>query len=219
MTVELAAGVLCWRRARDGLEVLLVHRPRYDDWSWPKGKAHDGEPLTQTAVREAAEETGLAVALGRPLGEVRYRLSDGRRKQVTYWVATARTRGPGLGPQAPDEVDGLAWLPVGEARALLTRQSDTAPLDRLEAHELAGALQTVPVVVLRHGTSGPGTRGRARTPTARWSPPAVARPAVSSNCWPPGPPSGSSARRGAAASRRSRRSRPRRASTSVARTR
>jgi 8-oxo-dGTP pyrophosphatase MutT (NUDIX family)/phosphohistidine phosphatase SixA len=155
MTVELAAGVLCWRRARDGLEVLLVHRPRYDDWSWPKGKAHDGEPLPQTAVREAAEETGLAVALGRPLGEVRYRLPNGRRKQVTYWAATLRTRGTGPGPQAPDEVDGLAWLPVGEARALLTRSSDTAPLDRLEAHERAGALDTVPVLVLRHGTSRP----------------------------------------------------------------
>ena len=155
MTAELAAGVLCWRRARDGLEVLLVHRPRYDDWSWPKGKAHDGEPLPQTAVREAAEETGLAVALGRPLGEVRYRLPSGRRKLVTYWAATPRTRGAGSGPLAPDEVDGLAWLPVAEARALLTRETDRDPLDRLEAHEQAGVLDTVPVLVLRHGTSRP----------------------------------------------------------------
>src|SRR6185312_1207066 len=75
--VEHAAGVLCWRRTREGLQVLLVHRPRYDDWSWPKGKVQDDEPLAVTAVREAAEETGLDVVLGRPLGDVRYRLPDG----------------------------------------------------------------------------------------------------------------------------------------------
>ena len=89
MTPELAAGVLCWRRARDGLEVLLVHRPRYDDWSWPKGKTRASEVLPVTAVREAAEETGLVVRLGRPLGQVRYLLEDGRPKEVTYWAAVS----------------------------------------------------------------------------------------------------------------------------------
>ena len=160
MTAEQAAGVLCWRRASsrpaDGLEVLLVHRPRYDDWSWPKGKAHTGEPLPCTAVREAAEETGLAVRLGRPLGVVRYRLPNGRRKHVTYWAAVPAGPDPaGRAWAAGGEVDGLAWLPVSEARALLTRATDAAPLDVLEEYERAGELDTVPLVVVRHGTSRP----------------------------------------------------------------
>jgi 8-oxo-(d)GTP phosphatase len=161
--IERAAGVLCWRRARDGLEVLLVHRPRYDDWSWPKGKVRDDEPLAATAVREAAEETGLEVVLGRPLGRIRYRLPDGRRKHVSYWAARpagvpAAERA--ANPEPPDdvlppEVDGVAWLPVQEARALLTRGSDTEPLLLLDRYEAEGVLATAPVLVVRHGTSRP----------------------------------------------------------------
>ncbi len=158
MNPELAAGVLCWRRARDGLEVLLVHRPRYDDWSWPKGKTRSAELLPVTAVREAAEETGHVVRLGRPLGQVRYLLEGGRPKEVTYWAAVP------TGVDAPEnatpenatpEVDGLAWLPVAEARAVLTRAADAAPLDVLEKHAAAGELDTVPLLVVRHGTSRP----------------------------------------------------------------
>jgi 8-oxo-dGTP pyrophosphatase MutT (NUDIX family)/phosphohistidine phosphatase SixA len=163
VTVELAAGVLCWRRATfgsHGLEVLLVHRPRYDDWSWPKGKVKDGEPLPRTAIREAAEETGLAVVLGRPLGDVRYRLPNSRRKHVAYWAATAvgpAVGGPGAegGTPAEPEVDKLAWLPLLEAERLLTRESDAGPLRALERAAAAGALTTVPVLVVRHGTSRP----------------------------------------------------------------
>ena len=166
MTIEEAAGVLCWRRSRQGLEVLLVHRPRYDDWSWPKGKTESGEPLPRTAVREAREETCLAVVLGRPLGDVRYRLPDGRRKRVAYWAATsASASAPRPGERADEsgerahepgaEVDRLAWLPVDQARARLTRRTDEAPLALLAEHEHAGTLATVPIVVLRHGTSRP----------------------------------------------------------------
>ena len=156
MTPEHAAGVLCWRPARDGLEVLLVHRPRYDDWSWPKGKVRAGEPLPRTAVREAAEESGLLVRLGRPLGQIRYRLPNGRPKEVTYWAAVpAGVRPAGGDTTAGGEVDGVAWLPVQEARALLTQAADAAPLDLLEEHAQAGELDTVPVLVVRHGTSRP----------------------------------------------------------------
>jgi 8-oxo-dGTP diphosphatase len=156
VTAEQAAGVLCWRRARDGLEVLLVHRPKYDDWSWPKGKARAGEPLPRTAAREAAEESGLLVRLGRPLGQVRYRLPSGRPKEVTYWAAVpAGVDHDGRDTTAGGEVDGVAWLPVAEARALLTRATDAAPLDVLEEHAEAGELDTVPVLVVRHGTSRP----------------------------------------------------------------
>jgi len=162
VTPEQAAGVLCWRQARDGLEVLLVHRPRYDDWSWPKGKTHPGEPLPRTAVREAAEETGLAVRLGRPLGQVRYPLPNGRPKEVTYWAAVPAgadafgdDASAGHDTSAGDEVDGVAWLPVAEARAVLTRGTDAGPLDVLEKHAAAGELDTAPLLVVRHGTSRP----------------------------------------------------------------
>jgi 8-oxo-(d)GTP phosphatase len=171
VTVEQAAGVLCWRRASSTpgeLEVLLVHRPRYDDWSWPKGKVKNGEPLPLTAVREAAEETGLGVVLGRPLGEVRYRLPTGRPKHVAYWAATAV--GPSAGDRAgeasgsqdadggtpaPPEVDELTWLPLREAEARLTGESDVGPLHALERFAAAGDLATAPVLILRHGTSRP----------------------------------------------------------------
>src|SRR5664280_1079435 len=83
-----AAGTVPWRR-RDGiLQVALVHRPKYDDWSWPKGKADPGELLPVTAVRETFEETGLRVCLGRPLSPTAYTVLDKRgavaRKQVAY---------------------------------------------------------------------------------------------------------------------------------------
>ena len=173
VTVEQAAGVLCWRRASsdaDGLEVLLVHRPRYDDWSWPKGKVKARESLPRTAVREAAEETGLDVVLGRPLGDIEYRLPDGRDKNVVYWAATAvgpaaadpaGDRGrPRRGRRAPapavgEEVDELAWLPLEEAAARLTREADVGPLRALERFAAAGELATAPVLVVRHGTSRP----------------------------------------------------------------
>jgi 8-oxo-dGTP diphosphatase len=174
VTVEQAAGVLCWRQGPDGLEVLLVHRPRYDDWSWPKGKVKDGEPLPCTAIREAAEESGLDVVLGRPLGEIRYPLPNGRPKHVAYWAATAvgpmaADRGdqsagggdpggePGAdgGTPAPPEIDAVTWLPLREAEARLTRKSDADPLRALERSAAAGALATAPVIVVRHGTSRP----------------------------------------------------------------
>src|SRR5271157_2597534 len=111
----LAAGAAIWRPAADtpqgspgagDAEVLLVHRPRYDDWSLPKGKSEPGEHILLTATREVAEETGLRVVLGRPLGPSLYQVS-GRPKHVSYWVA--RCAGS-LGFTAGHEVDDLAWL-------------------------------------------------------------------------------------------------------------
>ena len=74
----LTAGVLCWRRGRDGLQVLLVRSVAHDEWSWPKGRLESGETPAAAALRETAEETGLPVRLGVPLGSVGYRLPDGR---------------------------------------------------------------------------------------------------------------------------------------------
>jgi 8-oxo-dGTP diphosphatase len=96
-----AAGAVLWRPGEQGPEVALVHRPRYDDWSFPKGKCLPGEHVLITAVREVTEETGIGVILGRRLRTVRY-LSDGRPKQVDYWAArpAGRTR-PAAPPNIP----------------------------------------------------------------------------------------------------------------------
>ncbi|MGH8892668.1 MAG: NUDIX hydrolase, partial [Actinomycetes bacterium] len=103
-TVEAAGGVL-WRARDDGaVEVALVHRPKYDDWSLPKGKLDDAEHPLACALREIAEETGFAAVPGRPLGELRY-LAFGAPKRVRYWSCRAAS-----GAFVPGrEVDALAW--------------------------------------------------------------------------------------------------------------
>ncbi|MEU3448669.1 NUDIX hydrolase [Streptomyces thermolilacinus] len=101
------------------VELCLIHRPKYDDWSFPKGKLKPGEDLLAAAVREVREETGHACRPGVRLGTVRYRVRE-RRKEVTYWAAEA---GPGTFVPGK-EVDALRWLPPGEARDLLSQPQD-----------------------------------------------------------------------------------------------
>ncbi len=148
-----AAGVLCWRIGPDGLEVLLIHRPRYDDWSFPKGKLESGELLPECAVRELVEETGVIGVLGRPLPTVRYIDPKGAFKEVSYWAGRPVRTGPQLAPTT--EVDRSAWLPVSAARELLSQPSDVVPLDALIAFAADGELDTTPVLVIRHGTARP----------------------------------------------------------------
>jgi 8-oxo-dGTP pyrophosphatase MutT (NUDIX family) len=120
--VRAAGGVV----TRDG-EVLLVHRPRYDDWTFPKGKALAGESDEATALREVEEETGLRCALGDELPATSYVDSKGRPKRVRYW----RMR-PLAGAFAPHaEVDEIAWLSPAEAAERLTYPRDLALLDAL----------------------------------------------------------------------------------------
>jgi 8-oxo-dGTP diphosphatase len=121
-----AAGGIVLR----GDEVLVVHRPRYDDWSFPKGKARSPrESDAATALREVREETGLACELGEPLPDVTYTDSMGRPKVVRYWRMH-----PGEGRFEPgDEVDSVRWVSASEARRLLTYDHDRALLDALEA--------------------------------------------------------------------------------------
>lgn len=151
-----AAGAVCWRRRRDGegLEVLLVHRPAYDDWSWPKGKLDDDEQQAVAAVREVEEETGLSVTLGLPLPPARYRLGSGVDKQVAYWAAHVRT--PELPPvPRPDEVDRTEWVDTDEAGRRLTRRGDRVQLHALLEADAEGVLDTFGLLVLRHGHAHP----------------------------------------------------------------
>lgn len=152
-----AGGAIVWRTAGKHLEVLLVHRPRYDDWSWPKGKLDPGESLPACAVREVAEETGLGVVLGMALPGVRYRLDDGRLKDCHYWAArvvepdhaAVLARGA-VPPCDPREVDEVRWVRAKEARTLVTRPADRAPLDALTDLWEESLLDTRAFVVLRH---------------------------------------------------------------------
>jgi len=114
-TVEAAGGIV----ERDGL-LAVVHRPRYDDWSLPKGKLDKGESFEQAALREIEEETGLRCVLGDELETARYRDHRGRRKVVRYWRMTIES-----GAFAPnDEVDELRWLTPGDALDLLSYEHD-----------------------------------------------------------------------------------------------
>lgn len=116
-----AAGGLVTRPAGNGIEVLIVHRPRYDDWSLPKGKAEPGESDEDTARREVEEETGYRCALGEEVASQRYVDRHGRDKQVRYWRMTVQHEGAWA---ANDEVDGRCWLAPAEAVDLLTYDAD-----------------------------------------------------------------------------------------------
>ncbi|WP_314780224.1 NUDIX hydrolase [Actinomyces massiliensis] len=155
--VVRAAGALVWRERRGRLEVLLVHRPRYDDWSFPKGKVEPGESVRTCAVREVAEETGARIALGQPLETIRYKLSDGRRKRVHYWAAReladdepgARARAA-VAPASAREIDDVTWVRVKKARGMLTHAVDRDLLGSLVDLWEDGKLDTWTFVLVRH---------------------------------------------------------------------
>jgi 8-oxo-(d)GTP phosphatase len=149
----LAAGAVV---LRGGPEVLLVHRPKYDDWSFPKGKLERGEHVTAAAVREVQEETGLRIALGRPLARQSYPTSKGR-KTVHYWVGRAAESDDVSGYLANAEIDEVAWIPVDKALRLLTYPHDRDTLR--EAMERPK--RTRAVVVLRHAESRARSTWRA----------------------------------------------------------
>jgi len=154
-----AAGALVWRVRTGRMQVALVHRPRYRDWSWPKGKLDPGETVVQAAWREVAEETAHDVVLGVPLPGLEYPISDGRTKRVHYWAAQVAGRQdaaalrarPPVPRASTTEIDQVRWFDVDVAGQRLTRPEDAAPLVALvEAHR-KGRLDTRAVVVTRHG--------------------------------------------------------------------
>ena len=149
----LAAGAVLWRS--DGVtaepEVAVIHRPRYDDWSLPKGKVDRGETEPIAAVREVKEETGYTAHLGRRLAAVSYPV-DQRVKKVRYWAA--RQIDGDFSPN--DEVVELVWLPVSEAMKQVHYTHDRKVLRRFA--KLPADTQTV--LIVRHGTAGRKARYR-----------------------------------------------------------
>ena len=141
----LAAGAVVFRPGR---EVLLVHRPKYDDWSFPKGKLDRGEHPAAAAVREVEEETSLRVRLGPRLPSLHYAVPRGM-KTVHYWAARARVSTDVSRYLANAEVDQVAWVPYDKAMRLLSYPHDAELLER--AHEQRKKTQVV--VVLRHAES------------------------------------------------------------------
>jgi 8-oxo-(d)GTP phosphatase len=142
----LAAGAVVWRPASggpDAVEVLAVHRPKYGDWSLPKGKREPGEHVLLTAVREVEEETSVRPVLGPWLRTVEY-LARGRPKQVEYWSAV----GPGGQAAASHEIDEVAWLRWPQDREQLSYPHDAEVIASLQPRA------TVPLILLRHASAG-----------------------------------------------------------------
>ena len=144
-----AAGAVVTRKGGD---VLLVHRPKYDDWSFPKGKLDPGEHTVTAAVREVAEETGLDVRLGPALAPQRYRMSNGRWKAVDYWTARVVGSDDVSTYRVNEEIDAVEWVEWQAAMRRLTYPHDRDTL--AEARPLRRKSRAL--VVLRHG------RARAR---------------------------------------------------------
>lgn len=141
-----AAGAVLYRM--DGLHprIAVVHRPRYDDWSLPKGKVDPGESLPVTAVREIAEETGFTSVLESRIGTTAYPLKQNTRKEVTYWSALAR--GGRFEPNS--EVDEIRWLPVDEAEELVSYALDRKILGRFHAAPRTDSV----LLLVRHAKAG-----------------------------------------------------------------
>jgi 8-oxo-(d)GTP phosphatase len=148
-----AAGGVVWRPGENSnggaIEIAVIHRPRYDDWSLPKGKLAPGESHLEGAIREVHEETGYRVQPGRSLGEVRYLKKSGgaaREKVVNYWAMKAV--GGAFSPNR--EVDEMRWLSIDDARETITRATDREILERFAQRPA----MTGSVLLLRHASAG-----------------------------------------------------------------
>ncbi|MDO5746307.1 MAG: NUDIX hydrolase [Actinomycetaceae bacterium] len=166
-----AAGAVIWRLSADAqtyvdtrcpkteedIEVLIVHRPKYNDWSWPKGKREPGESLLECATREVEEETGLTARLQAPLTTQRYRLGTHTTKAVYYWLGRIDVEASALRARTPvqraskKEIDETRWVSPKKALKLLTRRGDQRLLEEVLVKLRAGTLETAPLIIVRHG--------------------------------------------------------------------
>ncbi len=150
----VSAGAVVARKtpgpsSKGALEVLLVHRPKYDDWSFPKGKLDLHEHPTSAAVREVAEETGLDIRLGPPLSTQSYQVRNGRTrtKHVHYWAGRLVNGDDVSGYDANTEIDQVSWVRLEDAQRLLTYPHDRETLEEY----LLVRKKSYPLVILRHG--------------------------------------------------------------------
>lgn len=143
-----AAGGVVWRMRDNAPEILVVHRPRYDDWTLPKGKLLPDEPKLLAAVREVAEETGAHAAVQQRLRTATYQV-EGARKKVTYWAM--RYLGGEFTPNR--EVDDAQWLGIGPAHSRMSYPVDRAVLADFDASPVADSV----IVLLRHANAGKRT--------------------------------------------------------------
>lgn len=148
-----AAGGVLWRGRDDSVEIAVVHRPRYDDWSLPKGKADSGEHLAVTAQREVFEETGFRGVLSRSLAAQEYPVTGAggqpAHKVVNFWAMRADAQEAGSSWPRPDEVDEVRWLSPETADLLLSREGDRRTLQSF----LAAPQVSMTVTLVRHGSA------------------------------------------------------------------
>ena len=156
-----AAGAVLWRVRQGRLQVALVHRPRYRDWSWPKGKLDPGESVAAAAIREVSEETAYDTVLGMRLPTLEYRLSDNRLKRAHYWAAQVAGRPDAAAllarPPVPlasrGEIDQVRWFDADAAARRLTRDQDREVLEPVIEAYAKDRLDTRALVVARHGAA------------------------------------------------------------------
>ncbi|MBA2559145.1 MAG: NUDIX hydrolase [Propionibacteriales bacterium] len=141
-----AAGCIVWRPGGGEPKVLLVHRPRYDDWSFPKGKLDPGETDIAAAVREVAEETGLVVGLGPRLPDQHYTIATGQPKVVAYWAARSLHGDDISSYRRNDEIDDLEWVTVSRAKTKISHPRDAEILDSFAESGFTSS----PLLVVRH---------------------------------------------------------------------
>lgn len=153
-----AAGAVCWREVGKDLMVAIIHRGRYKDWSFPKGKVDPGETLAEAAVREIKEETGLKVKLGVPLSTVSYPIDKGKTKVVHYWAAKVSDKAVANSKFKPDEeVSEVVWVKADQAFAKLSYKHDRELLQEVLDLRKNGMLKTKPLIIIRHAHATPRT--------------------------------------------------------------